>query len=215
MSRGGLKISRTNFGETGTGDRVDWLDSFAQKVNQIGKNSQNAVEAARSRDHSNFNDQINSIISRQFKPRTVEEVVNHYQDKIGLKEWLRRSAAAEAAMKTGEGLPENFNKFSPALIEDIKNFVRNKIETHHGNIQVPAVVEEVVHTFRQSGISPQDVNEPGFEKFISDCIVAAKKNNPLANEHNVNLGRGVGIDSNNIDSANYDMFEGLSPAKIT
>lgn len=219
MSRGGIKITRTTMGES-SGDRVEWLDAFARKVEEVSKSPLNAVESARARDQRSLLDQISSIVSRQGRSSfSVEDKVQEYQDKTGLKEYIRRMSAAKEAERKKIAqedqleLPESFNKFSDNLKNDIKTFVRNKCETHHGNIQVPALVEEVSKTFRQAGVQPQDVNDMHFEKFISDQIARAKSRNPSADEHNHNLGLGVGIDNNSIDSANLDVFEGLTPVK--
>lgn len=218
MSRGGFKITRTSMGES-SGDRVDWLDSFARKIEEASKSPTNAVDVARVRDQRSLLDQISSIVSRQAKG-SVEDKVQEYQDKTGLKEYLRRMSAIKeeerkklAQESTVGELPESFNNFPEKLRNDIKTFIRNKCETHHGNIQVPALVEEVSRTFRQAGVQPQDVNDMQFEKFISDQIARAKSRSPSSDEHNTNLGLGVGVDNNSIDSANLDVFEGLTPVK--
>ena len=216
MSRGGFKVRRADYSEHESGNRVDWLDSFARKVEEISDKPRNAVEVARSRDYRSLVEQISSIMSR--RPATqnaVETKVQELQQRTGLTEWLRRQAqAAEAEMKTGEEeLPQLFKKLSPEVQENVKAFIANLIATHHGNIHVPAIVEEVSKTFRGKGIQPQDVNDMLFEKYISDQIVKAKKNEPIAEEQNINIGRGIGIDTQDMDAANIDAFEGLNPVK--
>jgi len=211
MSRGGFKIRRNS--EQESGDRVDWLDAFARKIEEASKSPRNAVEQARARDQRSLLDQITHIVSRQPQHSSVESKVQEYQDKTGLREHLRRMSAKEEALaKTAEELPESFKKLPDKVVDDIKNFVRNICETRHGNIQVPALVEEVSRTFRQAGLQPQDVNDMRFEKFVSDEISNAKKRNPGTDEHNANIGLGVGVD-NDVDSANLDVFEGLMPIK--
>lgn len=222
MSRGGLKITRVTMGET-HGDRVDWLDAFAKKIEEASKSPLNAVEHARARNEQSLLDQISNIMSRKVRDASsVEDKVREYQDKTGLNEYLRRMSAAKEAerKKTAQeesvgDLPESFNKFSDKIKSDIKTFIRNKCETHHGNIQVPALVEEVSRTFRQAGVQPQDVNDMHFEKFVSDQIAKAKQRSPSTDEHNTNLGLGVGVENDNIDSSNLDVFEGLTPVKNT
>ena len=206
-------------GET-HGDRVDWLDAFAKKIEEASKSPLNAVEQARARNEQSLLDQISNIMSRKVRnSASVEDKVREYQDKTGLNEYLRRMSAAKEAerKKTAQesvgDLPESFNKFSDKIKNDIKTFIRNKCETHHGNIQVPALVEEVSRTFRQAGVQPQDVNDMHFEKFVSDQITKAKQRSPSTNEHNTNLGLGVGVENDNIDSSNLDVFEGLTPVK--
>lgn len=218
MSRGGLKISR-NGHEHESGERVDWLDAFARKIEEASKAPTNAVESARLRNQNSLVDQISSIMSRNGPP-SVESKVQDYQDKIGLKEYLRRMSATNEDLQKKlaaeeSKLPESFLKLPENVQQDIKNFIRNKCETHHGNIQVPALVEEVSKTFRNAGVKPQDVNDMHFEKFISDEIMAAKKRNPSSDEHNSNIGLGVGVDRHEIDSSNSDIFEGLAPTKTS
>lgn len=225
MSRGGFKITRNNW-DYERGERVDWLDAFARKIEDASKEPRTAVEQARARDAQDYQslfEQITSIVSRQSgRQNAVETKVQEYQDKTGLKEYLRRMNAAkeEERKKVAQDpeigqLPKAFSKFPPKVQEDIKNFIRNKCETHHGNIQVPALVEEVSKTFRNAGIQPQDVNDMHFEKFVSDEISKAKERNPTSDEHNVNIGLGVGIDDKDVDSANFDVFESLTPAKTS
>lgn len=218
-SRGGIKITKVTMNKN-SGDRVDWLDAFADGLESISKSPLTAVEQARARNEQSLLDQISNIMSRKvINLSSVEDKVQEYQDKTGLKEYIRRMSVKEQERKkiaqeesVGE-LPENFNKFSDKIKEDIKTFIRNKCETHHGNIQVPALVEEVSRTFRQVGIQPQDVNDMYFEKFVSDQIAKAKKQNQSYDEHHANLGLGVGVDNDHIDSANLDIFQGLTPVK--
>lgn len=220
MSRGGFKIIRSDYYEREVADRVGWIDSFAKKIQQIEKDlPTTAVDAARERDHS-WIDQISAIVSRN-PHRTVESVVQDYQDKIGLKEWLTRSSEEENKIKQAQQissvvsnqLPESFQKFPNNLQEDVINYIRNNIETHHGNVQVPAIVEDVLQIFKQRGISSQDVNQMEFEKYISDQILNCKKNQPNFQEHNVNLGKGVGLSTQDLDGSNEDIFKGLNPVK--
>lgn len=220
MSRGGFKIQRVSESEPTEGaEHVDWLDAFARRLAATPAAPKDAVEQARKRDATSIYDQISSILSRKPHFSTVEDKVQDYQDKIGLRDYLSRmsSAKEEDARKKLAGdleadLPESFSKLSDKDRDDIVRFVRNKCETHHGNIQVPALVEEVSQTFRQRGIQPQDVNDMKFEKFISDEILKAKQNNPSADENNVNIGLGVGLE-NDIDVNEGDLFDSLMPVK--
>jgi hypothetical protein len=217
MSRGGFKITRIS--ETETGRSSDWMDGFANRVANVDT-ATNAVQAARARDQQSLIDQITAIMGGD-RPRfsSVQAAVEDYQERTGLKEWLKLTAEqnenqTKQAQDLGMGsLPQIFNKFPQDLQNDIATFVRNKVETHHGNVQVPAIVEDVVQTFRQRGVSPRDVNDTEFEKFISDCIVRSKSLNPGINDNTINLGKGVGLDVKNVDSGNVDIFEGLNPVK--
>lgn len=224
--RGGIKITRSDYHEREPGDKVDWIDDFANKLHQIAEDPRTAVEAARARDQQSLLDQIVSIVSRQHgQSGSVEDKVRELQDRTGLSELLRRraqqtvQALQKAAEEGSEGevveeLPEGFKSLPNELQDDIKNYIRNKIDTHHGNIQVPAIVEDVSKTFRLHGVQPHDVNDTRFERYVSNEIVKAKKREPSFDEHNVNIGRGVGTsDKDNSDAQNSDVFEGLMPAK--
>lgn len=212
MSRGGLKISRVSGTEpTDTSDKVDWLEAFARKLKASEPST--AVEAARVRDAKSLHDQISAIMGNKPNFTTVDEKVQYYRKQMGLDVFLQKMNEEKTNMKIAIAqLPESFNKFTDKDKEDIVNFVKNKCETHHGNIQVPALVEEVSQTFRQRGIQPQDVNSMEFEKFISDEILNAKKQSPTVDEHNVNIGRGVGLETD-IDAQEGGLFDNLMPVK--
>lgn len=220
MSRGGFKVQRVSKSEPiESAERVDWLDAFARRLAATPAAPKDAVEQARKRDATSIYDQISSILSRKPHFSTVEDKVQDYQDKIGLGNYLSRmsSSKEEEARKKLAGefevdLPDSFSKFSDKDRDDIVRFIRNKCETHHGNIQVPALVEEVSQTFRQRGIQPQDVNDIKFEKFISDEILKAKQNSPSPDENNVNIGLGVGLE-NDIDVNEGGLFDSLMPVK--
>ena len=216
MSRGGFKINKVSDSDSYESSKEEtlpsWLELFA---NKIKNNSTTAVEAARQRDANSFYDQISAIVSKKPAHSSVEEKVREYQNKIGLQEYLRRVSQNETSYKVAQQptqLPESFNKLTEKDRQDIITFVRNKCETHHGNIQVPALVEDVKQTFRQRGVQPQDVNDKVFEKFISDEIIRAKKMNPSAEPLNNSLGKGVGLEQD-FGTDNQDFFANLLPVK--
>lgn len=220
MSRGGFKITRVSDSapqspleeNKSNGDRVNWLDAFARQLEAVSNNPNTAVDAARTRNsQQSMLDQISSILNNKAHA-TVESKVQDYQDKTGLKEYLRRlSVVKDQNQKFASQLPSTFDTMSAQDKEDIVNFLRNKCETHHGNIQVPALVEEVSKTFRQRGLQPHHVNSNEFEKFVSDIIVECKKGNPSVQENNPNLGRGVGVDLQQSPET-ADVFQGMNPA---
>lgn len=213
MSRGGFKIQKVEE-EQLSGDRIDWLDSFAQKIENVSNATnasvpRTAVEVARRRNYQSIIDQISSIVGGKAQPNAVEAKVREMQDRTGLNEWLKRQAQVESSLPED---PNLFGKVPESVKEDIKNFIWNLISTHHGNIQVPAVVEEVSRIFKSKGVTHQDVNDMAFEKYISDQIVKAKKNEPMAEEHNTNIGRGLGVEKE-VDPESGDAFSGLNPVK--
>lgn len=222
--RGGIKINRTQY-DYETGERVDWLDAFAQRIIDTAAvqapEPVNAVQQARARDQSML-EQITSIVSGRHN--SVESKVREYQDKIGLNDYLRnvnadnlkhiaQKIAADSAILTNDHheLPGSFDRLPPKVRDDVKNFIRNKCETHHGNIQVPALVEDVSKTFRNAGIQPHDVNDQQFERYLNEEIIAAKKRSNSIDDHNVNIGLGVGVDID--DNVSDNTLSWLNPVK--
>jgi hypothetical protein len=224
--RGGLKVSKVSDQtnptvEKPTTSRVAWLDQFAQSLEKAS-NMTSLVEATRSRNEMNIFDQITSIVSRNPIANSVEEVVQAYQKQCGLHEWLKQSEvesdikviAQEAAPEVSSKQPDNkfFGKFDINMVEDIKNFIVNKIKARHGNIQVPAVIHEVLQIFKNRGLDASDINDPDFQKFVNDQIIEVKKMNPGVMTNNSNLGK---IEQDFVGSgAESDMFENLQPVKI-
>lgn len=211
MSRG-FKISRQNYDYVSS-ERVDWLDRFADSIEQASQLT--AVEVARRRNQVSIHDQINSIITRNPSSSfaTVEDKVNDMQERVGLSEYLRRVSAEEhnkvAQAENFENIFPNLNK---DLREDIISFCKNKIANHRGQITVPAIQHDVLDTFRRYGLQPEDVNCEPVAKMISGMILKEQQTNPARDETNVQLGLGVGrddVDENDAD--NTDFFQNLMP----
>ncbi len=218
MSRNNFKISRDEYSQPETGGRVHWLDSFANSL--AAKESaqpKSAVEIARSRSHQSIMDQINSIVGNggsKTKHSTVESVVQEMQERTGLKSYLNRMsspALSEDKLKTAQ---ENINQeiltdVNPALKEKTLNFIKNKIRTHRGMVAIPAIQEEILSIFKRDGIRPQDINTEDVANYINKCIIDERKTNPIHEDNNVNLGKGVGLQDLDDDGANSDFFKGL------
>lgn len=204
-----MKISKT--------ERIDWLDNFADRIAKVSSDPRTAVEAARTRDQQSIMDQISSIMSgKATSANSVESKIQDMQERTGLKEYLRRMKSAQEHsedMSKIDRLPESFADLPESTQNDVQNYVKNLIETHHGNIHIPAIQESVIQTFRLKGVHPKHINDQAFEKYISDCILDQKKKHPSFEEHNSNLGRGVGLDGE-IDPENNDFFSSLMPVKM-
>lgn len=213
MSRGGFKITRNDYYEVDPGDKIDWLDRFAKEFEktEAKQEPKSAVEVARLRNHQSIVDQISAIVGNRPGHSSVESAVQDYQERTGLKEYLRRqSAQQEPAKKTANVQP--FQNLDPKLRDDVISFIKNRIETHRGLVPLPAIQEEVLSTFRGKGIQSQDVDTDEVARLISQLIVDERKKNPESDIHNVNLGRGVGVkDMDDDDGSNSDFFRGLLP----
>lgn len=213
--RGGFKITRSDNYETDPGDKIDWLDRFAQEMESKEKAAQpkSAVEVARNRNQKSYLDQISSIMGNKSKHYTVESIVQEMQDRTGLKEYLRRQSSQYITEKKIANVNSNapFGNLDQKLRDSILNFIKNIVETHRGLVPLPAIQEEVLSTFRNAGIQPQDVNNDEVARHISQVMIDERKKNPESDVNNVNLGRGVGVKDMEDDGSNSDFFKGLLP----
>jgi hypothetical protein len=219
MSRSGFKIKPTSHEFSG-GDRIDWLDEFAEKIAK----PKSAVEVARERTQQvSIYDQINSIVGNNPANRTVESVVRDYQDKVGLSDYLQRVSSEQDSKKVAALNPAeqqqqdpcklaSWDKFGPKMKNDLLSYCRNTIETHMGQITVPAVQHDILVTFQQHGMQPQDVNTDEVARCISRLITDELKKRPIDNNDNSDLGKGVGIGNDVKDDGDDDFLSGLLTA---
>lgn len=188
------KIIRDNYDYVRS-ERVDWLDQFADKIHQASKT---AVEVARNRQEKSVYEQINSLINnKQSNERTVESVVRELQERAGLNIYLESRSSKENEKTAQEQI---FPNLPLDVQKDIYNFIKNKIETHHGQISLPAVQHEIIEIFKHKGVHPEDVNNEKVARFINNLIIQQMRLNPVIN-NNVEVGKGVGTDT---DDNNYD-----------
>lgn len=219
MSRGGFKISRSDYSEIDRGDKVDWLEDFAKNLE--AKNNQppkSAVEAARQRNDQSFYDQISSIVGNKPATNSVEGIVQQMQERTGLREYLRRQSEKQIKnTKVAQEVSNDvFGHLGPKLKETILALIKNKAKTSHGLTAVPAIQHEILSIFQNQGVQPQDINTPEVAKVISDLLLEETGQNPVNTVDNNNLGRGVGVmDVEDDDHSNSDFFKGLLPAKST
>lgn len=217
MSRGGFKITRSDYYETDSSDRIDWLDRFARDLDKKNSEPKSAVEVARARNNQSIIDQINSIVGNKPRHSNVESLVQEMQERTGLKEYLQRNSASQTQSKVA-ALPEQNEKkvilenLNNKLREKIINFIKNRIETHRGLVSLPAIQEEIISTFKNEGAQPQDINNPEVANFINQVIIDERRKTPSLDTNDGNLGRGVGVQEMDDDGANSDFFRGLMPA---
>jgi hypothetical protein len=188
------KISRDSYDYVRS-ERVDWLDQFADNINQASKT---AVEVARDRQETSIYEQINSLMNnKQSNERTVDSVVRELQERAGLNVYLESRSSNENEKTAQESV---FPNLPLDVQKDIYNFVKNNIETHHGQISLPAVQHEIIEIFKHKGVNPEDVNNEKVARFINDLLMQEMRLNPTIN-NNVEIGKGVGTDT---DDSNYD-----------
>ena len=219
MSRG-FKISRDYYTASEGGDRVDWIDDFANRLNKASQiKYPSAVEVGRQRAATNNSifDQISSIMGGKPVYSSVQNAVEDMQRRTGLTEYLKRISSKEkgeleksAHEPKGGGLAVCVFSDDESIKEKIINYIENIIETHNGHIAVPAVQSEVLDTFRGK-CQPEHVNNPLAAKLISEKISSILSRNPQPSDPN--LGRGVGLDIE-VDQANTDFLAQFQPHKI-
>lgn len=203
MSRGGIKITRSNEYESTNGKKIDWLDDFLQKYSKKQpEQPKDAVEQARAR-NQNFLDQISSLMGK--KP-TVENRVQEYHEKLGLGDYLRTVSAQDATVSSM--LPS----VSPELKDKVMTFLKNRVELHKGLISLPALQGELITTFKNQGLKPEEVYDPVLSKFISDALLEEKSKHPTQELGNHNLGK-EDLSQDTSDGVEKDLFQILSPNK--
>jgi len=195
MSRG-FKINN-NSREYERGERVGWLDEFADRY------AKTAVEVARERSQTSIYDQISAIMENP-PTHTVESKVKELQDRIGLTEYLQRMASAP-------GESNIFGKFGPQTQQNMLDFCRNKINEAKGYISVPALLYDLCNTFGQQGLQPGDVdNNKNVEQYLNKLILEQIKLYPAENPSNLGKSDTGNDDANN----NADFFKNLMPAQV-
>lgn len=203
MSRGGFKINKNSY-EYARSERVDWLDTFADQYAEDSKASpdKSAVQVARERQYQSMHEQISSIVGDSTHA-TVESKVQDMQERTGLTAYLQSMATDQHVQKA----MNVFAQFGPKMQEDLMNFCRNKIAAHRGQISIPALQHDLLATFRQHGIQPQDVNNEEVARCISGLIVDELKMNPPADVSSPDLGKVDNLEEDDNESA--DFFKGL------
>ncbi|KKN74487.1 hypothetical protein LCGC14_0390040 [marine sediment metagenome] len=203
MSRGGFKVNKNSY-EYARSERVDWLDTFADEYAKTTK-GKSAVEVARERSQISIHDQVSSIVS-DTQHATVESKVQDMQERAGLTDYLKRMAADDTDDQEDVVV---FAKFGPKMQDDILSFIKHKISAYRGQTTVPALQHDVLDTFSQHGIQPQDVNNEDVACCISALIVDELKMNPPTDVSSPDLGR---VDNFESDDNEVDFFEGIMPA---
>lgn len=174
----------------------------------------------------NFLDQINDIIHHKSNNnnKTVAGVVKELQEKIGLVEYLKSLTAQSSReikqeIKQAQQVPEILKTLSNHLQNDIINFIINKIKTYHGQISIQAIQYDLLLTFRNQGLTTEEIENKEMAKFINQKIMDEIQSNPIdeTNYNNIGLGVGTtqqsGYNGNSDNQVNTDAFNNLLPYK--
>lgn len=193
--------------------RIDWLDQFADRL-QKQENSQSS-NTSQQRSNS-FVDEISAMLYKQpsnvKSPKTVAGIVKDYQDKIGLNDYLKTLQNIKQAQDSG--IPSSLQNLPRDLQQNIIQYITNKIRTYHGSISIPAIQNEVLNTFRNQGVSAQEIESSEMAGFINSEIVKELQNHPHSRDMNMSIGLGTGTeDPKDNNQANTDAFFHLMPNK--
>lgn len=196
--------------------RVDWLDDFAKKLANKEKTPETIVDQKRNIS-SSFVDQITQIVSGGAKFSTVESKVKDMQERTGMNDYLRKIKAKEMVETINTRVaselskePEMFSKLDKKLVEDMKSFIQGKINSHHGQTSVPAVLQALFQTFKTHGLGLEEANDPELISYIENKIAESQK--LLSRTENTSSF----FDSKNVQDheshpANEDVFYSLDP----
>lgn len=200
------KIIRNNH-EYVRSERVNWLDEFAD--NLAKQSARSAVEVARERaSQMSIYDQIHSIVDRPTY-RTVEGVVQDYQERTGLVNYLQQVLADQKEQKKTASDTPSLDRLGPQLKNDILSFVHNIITTHHGFINIPTVQYEILTNFAQKGVNQDDIYTEDVMQKISQMIAAERAQHPTV-ENIDQLGRNVGLQDGSEENENDDFMSSVT-----
>jgi len=201
MSRGNYKFNRCDAHEHYSSDRVNWLDEFA---NKLAKEPQTIVDVSRANSYSSIVDQINSVMTNKPVHATVESVVKDMQERIGLKEYLKVVSNDDGSLKTAQlNIDDNLKK-------RITDYVKYILNTHHGQISLPAIQYELKTSF-DNEVSDDYLNSSEMINYLNSIILNYQSQNTIQEESNYiteNMKSDLLSDNNESDD---DFFKMLSP----
>lgn len=184
--RGGSKITRNDYMQSIKGDRVDWLDQFAERF--AAQEPKDAVEAARDRDRkaNSVYDQISEIMGgKSRKNSTVQGVVNEYRERLGLDKLSQSNNSVNVKMaEITSDSSQIFNNVSPKVKQQILENIDSIINKYNGNIAPSAVANTLLNDTKYQ-LRPEDVKSNFVQKYISDRLVVFAKQHP-SHEDNAN-----------------------------
>jgi len=208
MSRGGYKVNRQSH-DYGSGERVSWIDSFAERINEASTTT--AVEVARYRNEISVHDQISSILHNKpaHSHSSVESLVNELRDRVGLTTYLKMSEDKEDKQKTAS--EEVFKDMSDELRNKIITIGKNIISTHRGQLSLPELEHELLEKVEE--LDAADIGEDELRHLSAMIVEEAKLHPPIKDDiRNIGLGVGIHDDADSSDDDD-DVFKGLMPMK--
>lgn len=206
--RGGPKITRNDYTLPQKGDRVGWLDDFAEKF--ANEQPKDAVEAARIRNQKaeSVYNQISEIMgNKSRKNSTVQGVVNEYRERLGLDKLSQSTDANIKKAQISSDSSKIFNNINVKLKQNILEDIDSIINKYNGHISPSAVANTLLNDTNYY-LKPEDVKNDYVQKYISDRKVAYQMQHPAKEETG---GNAFKKDVSN-DADNETLFNSLQPA---
>ncbi len=177
-------------------------------LKEISKNLEKSAVQTRNQDENLFN-QINSIMyGTKSKYSSVAEAVEEMKQRAGLTAYLNKLSNKEnqqtKTASVADGIPDVFQEHP-----QIKNTIINYIDTTHGTLSIPAILEKVSSIHKNDVVDASKWDDHKLLRFISSENLKAKANNPINYQVHDNLG--VDDGQGDIDPENTDAFHHLMP----
>lgn len=189
-------MTKRGFYSDNSNSTIDWLEQFAEDYSKQAYPTDNS---------QNYYDQIAAIVGGKKSFNTVQEKVNDYAARLGLDKVSKDTESLDN-IKNAVLQFNNILQNNPVLKEKVFNFIKNKIESFHGNITIPALQYELIRNFKNDGLTNNDIHDENFIKYISHLLLESQSRYPKIQTNN-NLGQSETNVEN--DPANTDYFHGL------
>lgn len=180
-------------------------------ISQFHKN----LQAAATRKQSGFYDDISQMFGcPKKKYQSVQAAVEDMITRTGLQNYIQNITAKNtenkkvANQETGSQ-SSLFPALKPTIRENIFHFIKNKINDSHGRVPIPVLQDDILSTFKNDGISPEDAYSESLARYINQGLIAEQIKNPLDNKSDHNIGKNLHQDAD--DGSNNDFFRGLNP----
>lgn len=212
--RGNFKINRSIEHEHVQGERVGWLDRFAEEyASKSEEPKPTAVDMARRRSQNSVVDQINSIMrNNKSTHATVDAVVRDMQDRVGLTEYLKRLSFKNNEVKKTASYPKVIQDLPKEKRDKIIDFIEYLLKKNHGLMPLPTMQYEL-NSFFGRDVDEADLNSEDMLSFMDKMIKEYQRANPFSGKDtNEQLSNNVNDTDDAEDAkANDRFFAGLEP----
>jgi hypothetical protein len=140
----------------------------------------------------------------------VQAAVDDMITRTGLQSYLQNISAQQKQNKKTAQHQNLFFTTKQNIKENIFHFIRNKISDAHGRIPIAVLQDEILSTFRNDGIKPEDIYSEDLARYINQALIAEQIKNPIHESSNPNLGKN--LQEMDDDGSNDDFFRGLNPS---